>query len=148
MNVILLTVLLTLLGVGLVVLLVWLSVASWKSMKHRKQLELDQQSIWNQIDMISTELVDEIRKEFTSSNDKLHQRIDDVYNLIDKQVNELHDNRDRVEENIYEDMGKAKKELNENIQSLNKLMVNLESTVDSRFDKVYNTITFNQNQKN
>jgi hypothetical protein len=37
MNTILLTILLTLLGTGLVVLLVWLSVVSWESVKYKKK---------------------------------------------------------------------------------------------------------------
>ena len=133
MNVILMTVLLTLLGVGLVVLLVWLSVMSWKSMKHRKQAKLKQQATWNQFDNMSTELEmreDGIRKDFYNSVEEFQQKIEDVYDLIDKQVNDLNNNIGNLDSTI------------------DLRFIQLESSIDSRIDKVYNTIQFNDQKSN
>jgi len=160
MNVILMSVLLTLLGVGLVVLLVWLSVASWKSIKHRKQSELNEQAIWSQFDTISTdhsEWEDQIRKDFEEQITELHRRIEDVYSNINEKESNLYLQVNEIEKNIYEDVGKIQRDLVENIQSLkndvdnfkttnNLRIVNLESSIDSRLDKIYNTIQFNDNE--
>lgn len=140
------TVLLTLLGAGLVVFFIWLSVVSWKSIKHRKNAELIHKSIWTHFDDMSNiieETQEEIRKDFSAQSDELHRRIDELYQVIEKQVNELYSNGSSIEQNVYEDMGKNKRDLVENIQSLKTSLSKLESNVDSRFDKCHSI--FGQN---
>jgi len=98
MNVILLTVLLTLLGISLVVLFVWLGVMSWKSIKHRKSAEENHQSIWDNFNSLS----DEIQIEKNEIRDDLDNRIQKVYDRIDDRTQEVHDRLDVLSNDIKE----------------------------------------------
>ena len=72
MNIILMTVLLTLLGAGLVVLLVWLSVVSWKSIKNIKKVEV-------QFDNVNKK-IDDTNQALSSTSINLYTHIDEVSN--------------------------------------------------------------------
>jgi len=128
MNVILLTVLLTLLGISLVVLFVWLGVMSWKSIKHRKSAKEIHQSMWDNFNS----LYDEIQTEKNEIRDDLDERIQEVHDRIDNRIQEIHDRIDILSNNI--------EELLKNFQNFKKSVDNFESTVDSRFDKYHNLL--------
>lgn len=122
--------------------------------KHRKQSELNEQAIWDQFETIFTELgmrEDQIRKDFEEQTTELHRRIEDVYSNMAEKESNLYLQVNEIEKKIYEDVGKIQRGLVENLQSLkndvdnfkttnNLRIVNLESSIDSRLDRVYNTI--------
>jgi len=85
MNIILMTILLTLLGVSLVALLVWLGVTSWKSIKFRKQTK-------KQI-VVLQQVIEEHRIESQNSNqsmyDDLSKRIENVEIIIQNRFDEI-----------------------------------------------------------
>jgi len=80
MNVILITVLLTLLGSGLVVLLVWLSVESWKSRNLRKGYRNELNEIYSSMNSNNEEL-------YKNIND-LHTELDNFRNDVDREISD------------------------------------------------------------
>jgi len=129
MNIILATILLTLLGAGLVVLLVWLSVVSCRSIKFKKKVKAQ---------------LDGIRKRMDESDQSLSSSINDLYKNI-QEISDLHfKNLEEYKKQTNLDFEELHRgllsdiqiELNECVKSHNKL----EKSTDSRFDKLYNTI--------
>lgn len=102
MNTILLTILLTLLGTGLVVLLVWLSVVSWKSVKYKKKSKKQiislglnsEQSVTNLYSYIEdykksvSSSIDEIYHQMLLRSTEINDRIDKLN--IDSRLDKLH----------------------------------------------------------
>jgi predicted PurR-regulated permease PerM len=88
MNVILLTVLLTLLGASLVVLLVWLSVVVYKSIKYKKRIDNLNESLSSNINQLYN-CIDEKNKELATT-------INQLYNYIDEKNKETKNNIDSV----------------------------------------------------
>lgn len=118
MNIILMTVLLTLFGTGLVVLLVWLSVVSWKSMKFKKKAK---KQIIN------------LARNSEESVTNIYTYIDDYKNSTATRFDEVYQQISLNDDNIY---NYTKSE----ISSLNNKLANLDSAIDSRFDKMHNLI--------
>lgn len=90
MSIILLTILLTLLGAGLVVYLIWLGVVSWKGLKLAKQNKTG-------IDDIITTYhhgVDEIYQNISKGKDDLYKRINDNTNELWNKVEKLESSLD------------------------------------------------------
>jgi hypothetical protein len=96
MNVILITILLTVLGVCVVALLTWLCVSSYKLMKFRKKAE--------------------------GSFKHLERWIDDNNNMIQKRVDDVIGETNRVSE--------------ENMNSISKEIDEIDRKIDSRCDKL------------
>lgn len=114
MNIILMTIILTLLGAGLVTLLVWLSVVSCKSIKLQKEQKI-------QISNLDVYISDNI------SN--IYKYIDDKFKDLNMEQNErnreLDDYKDEVSNQYCKNM--------DTIQALSK-------NVDSRLDKLHSAI--------
>ena len=79
MNIILITILLTLLGAGLVILLVWLGLSSWKAMKFRGKTDIR---------------LSDLEKSIDNLDDRLSRRIDEdvksLYQALDEYELPLH----------------------------------------------------------
>ena len=129
MNIILATILLTLLGAGLVILLVWLSVVSCRSIKFKKKVKAQ---------------LDGIRKRMDENDQSLSSSINDLYKNI-QEISDLHlKNLEEYKKQTNLDFEELHRgflsdiqiELNEWVKSHKKL----EKSTDSRFDKLYNTI--------
>lgn len=102
MNIILLTILLTLLGTGLVVLLVWLSVVSWKSVKYKKKskkkiiilaknAEESTNNLYNYIDEYKKQVnsdISEIYNQMLLRSTEINERVDKLN--IDSRLDKLH----------------------------------------------------------
>lgn len=111
MNTILLTILLTLLGTGLVVLLVWLSVVSWKSVKYKKKskkqilnlgLSSEQQitNIYSYIDEYKNSVsssIDEIYHQMLLRSTEINDRVDKLN--VDSRLDKLHNLIKEIKEN-------------------------------------------------
>jgi sensor domain CHASE-containing protein len=93
MNIILITILLTLLGASLVALLVWLGVVSWKSMKfikkQKNKLELLHQVInETRISLennLETEIIN-VQNHFDEVERKTDSRLDKLHDMIRKNI--------------------------------------------------------------
>jgi len=118
MNIILMTILLTLLGAGLVVLLVWLSVVSWKSMKFKKKAK-------KQIINLARNSEESVTNIYTYIDDykkDISIRFEEVYQLISSN-----------DDNCYIS-------IKNEVTNLNNKNEKLESIIDSRLDKINNLI--------
>lgn len=129
MNIILATVLLTLLGASLVVLIVWLSVVSWKSIKFKKKVKIQ---------------LDEIRKKMYDDDQSLSTSIGQLYTYIDGEVNNNWNKIEEYKKSVgyeFEELHKGiLTEISSNLREIKKDHKTLEKTIDSRFDKVHNLI--------
>jgi len=145
MNIILLTILLTLLGAGLVVLLVWLSVVSWKSIKFKRESILNFSNLEKKIEETDIALykkADEIYQNIDDTRYKTIEYIDKhktetateferVYNRIGTEVDELH--RNSIS-SLYDKIDK-------NSEQTTTHIANIERSIDSRFDKQFKALT-------
>ena len=112
------TILLTLLGAGLVVLLVWLSVVSWKSMKFKKKAK-------KQIINLARNSEESVTNIYTYIDDykkDISIRFEEVYQLISSN-----------DDNCYIS-------IKNEVTNLNNKNEKLESIIDSRLDKINNLI--------
>ena len=127
MNIILLTILLTLLGTGLVVLLVWLSTASWKSIKFREKAKTK---------------FKELNKNLEETTNNIYRDMEERTTIVNNSINELHTFRDQ-------DLLTNNKNLKELYDNLSRIIENTDSynlsrfkeferSIDSRFDKSNN----------
>ncbi len=163
MNVILITVLLTLLGIGLVVLLVWLSVVSSKSVKHRKMTDEIHKDMWDNSENMSEEnrtAVDEIRKDFTDSVDEIYSRIDILQENLGEYVTKIYNDFDSKFVDVYLTISNNDKEqhsksdanmrdIYDDVKVRSQKFENFKSTIDSRFDKLYLALDdIKKNEKN
>jgi hypothetical protein len=152
MNIILMTILLTLLGAGLVVLLVWLSVVSCKSIKFKKDsilnfndLEKKNEetitSLYREIEMVY-QRVEENKKSFETS-------ILEVYNKMAHAEEELHR---EVINNIYNRIDEVNRDTTNHTEEVNRVLQEqfknvwthfseTEKSADSRFDKQFRALT-------
>lgn len=114
MNIILMTIILTLLGAGLVTLLVWLSVVSCKSIKLQKEQKI-------QISNLDVYISDNISD--------IYKYIDDKFKDLNMEQNE----RNRELDNYKDEVSNQYCKNMDTIQSLSK-------NVDSRLDKLHSAI--------
>jgi predicted phage-related endonuclease len=151
MNVILLTILLTLLGSWLIVLLVWLSVTTYKSMKIKKSilsrldnleesLSTSNNNMYNHID----ETVVIINRNLEELNTQLSNDVNQLNTTIVNDVNGLYKTiRDNKTEG-HNNLSNAKKELYESIKSnsdsafhhIDENYKNLTNNLNSLSDKI------------
>lgn len=119
----------TLLGAGLVVLLVWLSVVSWKSIKNKKKVKVQ---------------LDKINKKIDDSNQSLSSSITQIYTHIDEVSNNHWSNLEDYKKQIsteFEELHRGTlMDLYRRLDDIELNIKNLEKTTDSRFDKLHNTI--------
>lgn len=115
MNVILMTILLTLLGAGITVLLVWLCVVSWKSIKYKKT---SLNKIENLEDSVSTE-------------------VSNLYHEMETKEKEIYNNIDVFRSDMFIESKETCNEIQKINDELNKRIDDLEKKIDSRFDKIY-----------
>ena len=150
MNIILMTIILTLLGAGLVTLLVWLSVVSCKSIKLQKEqknqisnldvyISDNLSSIYNYIDDKFKDLnmeQNERDRELGKYKDEVSDNLSNIYNYIDgnfKDLNMEQNERDR-------ELGKYKDEVsNQYCKNFDTIQA-LSKNVDSRLDKLHSAI--------
>jgi gas vesicle protein len=117
MNIILLTILLTLLGTGLVVLLVWLSVVSWKSVKYKKKSKKKISALGRNAEEHVNNIyiyIDEYKKQ-------MRTEVDDIYNQMLIRSSEINERVDKL--NIDSRLDKLHnliKENKENKENKNK----------------------------
>jgi len=127
MNIILLTVLLTLLGAGLVVLLVWLSIVSWKSIKFRKKAKTK---------------FEDLNKNLEETTHSIYTNIEEHVINVNNNINEIHNLRNQDLSMHAESSQSIRFDLNSDIASLSldveSRLKELESSIDSRFDKSHN----------
>lgn len=126
MNIILLTILLTLLGAGLVILLVWLGVSSCKLMGFKRKTIL-------RFDKLDEELKNVqvyFENKYNDETEYLNTKIEDVYEKMGKEFEELH-------RGILTDMYKK---IDDNMKENNRCFDDLERSIDSRLDKFYNSL--------
>ena len=114
MNIILMTIILTLLGAGLVTLLVWLSVVSCKSIKLQKEQKI-------QISNLDVYISDNISD--------IYKYIDDKFKDLNMEQNE----RNRELDNYKDEVSNQYCKNMDTIQALSK-------NVDSRLDKLHSAI--------
>ena len=92
MNIILMTILLTLLGAGLVVLLVWLSVVSWKSIKFKKKTKKEMNFLGKNSEESVTNIyhyIEEYKKQVTLN-------LEDIYTQMALRSDEINDKVDKL----------------------------------------------------
>lgn len=130
MKIILITILLTLLGAGLVILLVWLSVVSWKSIKYKKNSQSDFMDLHKRID-------EEIKTRDKSTN-MLYDQLDKDKDDVNKKIEEIY--RDSIT-----DIWRKFDEVDENVKSR---FETLGRNIDSRFDKIHNLLNEKNPDKN
>lgn len=133
MEIILITILLTLLGAGLVALLVWLSVVSWKSIKLKKESELTFIDLHKRIDEESDSRgasTNMLLEELDRSKEDVNKNFEEVYNKISHEFDELH--RETIN-NIWRKFDEVEEGIEHRFESL-------ERSIDSRFDKMYNSL--------
>ena len=134
MNIILMTILLTLLAAGLVVLLVWLSVVAWKSMRFKRNSESKFEDLDKRMDCdynSHSDKADEIYRYIDETKKDANQRIDDTQNRISHEFEELH--RETIK-SIWD-------KFDDNQQLVQNRIDALERSIDSRFDKLHNLVT-------
>ena len=107
---ILLTVLFTILGVGIVISLIWLMVISWNAKKLSKANSEDIQNLYN----------------------SLSTNVDGVYKTYDEQIKDIRNDMNNRVIGVYTDMDKRIVEVYRNYDSQIK---DVYSKMDSRFDK-------------
>lgn len=130
MNIILMTILLTVLGMCLVALLVWLGISSYKLMKFKKKSEGSFKHLERWIDDNNNTVFNEFekhdienQKRFDDLENVLNNKIIEVYRTIDFNVNE---NQRKI------DVLNSKVEL--------EVYASLNSKIDSRCDKLHDLI--------
>ena len=136
MNIILITILLTLLGAGLVILLVWLGLSSWKVMKFKRKADilLNDLNLDNQSSKLSRKINEDVKNLDQALDEYKHEMYNDlslIRDSIEIGFNEL----DRVQLN---DLWKA---INERSEGIAQRFEKLERTIDSRFDKALDKIS-------
>jgi len=129
MNIILVTILLTLLGTSLVVLLVWLSVVSCRTIKFKKKVKVQ---------------LNDIREEMYNNEQSLNTVVNELYKHIEEisnnQYNNLNDYKKEVGL-VFEELHKGiLNDLSSNLRETRKDIKTLEKNIDSRFDKFHNLI--------
>ena len=145
------TILLTLLGAGLVVLLVWLSVVSWKSMRFKKEsIEnfQNQEFIARETEKKMDEDYNNLSIKIDKGNDDLYNKIDQIYTHIDekqKDVNhsfeEVHNRIDLNFDDLHRDtINSIYMKIDEVHNSIRNQFDSTSSGVDSRFDKLHNLL--------
>jgi methionyl-tRNA synthetase len=87
---ILLTVLFTLLGVGVVILLVWLSVTSWKTKKLSKEnaemVEAVNNSLTSNVGEILTRYDDQIKRIDAKIDDGISTAVNNLYSSLEEEI--------------------------------------------------------------
>jgi len=128
-NIILIAVLLTLLGAGLVMLLVWLSVVSWKSIKFRKKAKTKFEDLNKNLEETTHSIYTSIEQNAIDSNNSINE----IHNIRNQDLSMNDENLHELEQNT-----------SKNLQDLRNYAVErfkeLEHNIDSRFDKLYNQI--------
>ena len=127
MNIILITILLTLLGAGLVILLVWLGLSSWKAMKFREETNIRLNDLSNSIDNLNDGLSRRISEDVIS----LYQALDEYRTEINNEFTEL----DRSK---LHDLWRA---IDERTEDAAQRMEKSERTIDYRIHKIYDRIS-------
>ena len=119
------TILLTLLGAGLVAILVWLGVVSCKSIKFMKKMKKQ--------NLILQNTIEENRLSAESSNtviyETLYKEISESSNTRYKEIEEL---SKRIENEIHQ--------IQNSITTTQNNIENVERKTDSRFDKFHDMI--------
>jgi tetrahydromethanopterin S-methyltransferase subunit G len=96
MNIILMTILLTITGVCLVAFLTWLGISSYKFMKFRKKADgafkhlerwIDDNN--NDVHKKMDDIFEELNKTISEYNIVIHKRFDDDMYIINKDINDL-----------------------------------------------------------
>ena len=118
MNIILLTVLLTLLGTGLVILLVWLSIVSCKSIKFRKKAKIKFEDLSKNLEDTTHSIYSSIEERTIDANNNTN----DLHNLRDQDL--------QIESNNLQDLR------NYTVERFKEL----ERSIDSRLDKIHNLL--------
>ena len=132
-------VLLTLLAAGLVVLLVWLSVVAWKSMRFKKNSESDFRDLNKRIDDTDSSISSGINLVYENIDEKqkdVEKRFDDIHKYFSHEFEELH--RETIN-NIWRRFEEVDEGVNHRFDAL-------ERSIDSRFDKMHNLLKENEKQ--
>lgn len=100
MNIILLTVLLTILGVCLVGGLTWVGITSYKLMKHKKVAEETLNDLSLRIDKLQNELIDEIYHSEKRSIDAMNNEINVRSSICDRLDGKIDSRIDKLTEKV------------------------------------------------
>lgn len=100
MNIILLTVLLTVLGVCLVGGLTWVGVTSYKLMKHKKVVDETLNLLQVQLDTLRTEILDEIFQVEQRSVNAMNNEIDVRSSICEKLDAKIDSRIDKLTEKV------------------------------------------------
>ena len=155
MNIILLTVLLTLLGSGLVVLLAWLSVGSWKSIKFRKKSKIKFEDLSKNLE----ESIHSIYAAMEERNADMNNIINEIHNLINQdiqieashiqEVRDYTDNRFKdIEHLIDSRFDKLHNLRNQDIQTANNCVQELRNYTVDRFKETEHVINYRCDKQN
>lgn len=119
MEIILITILLTTLGLCLVALLVWLSIMSIRLMRFSKKAEAS---------------IKHIERWIEDNQNTIMKIIEEIYDKIEHQTNDLHNRIDQVNKDVND---RIDTEINE-----------LNSKIDSRCDKLYDDFSHRTSSNN
>jgi hypothetical protein len=101
---ILLTVLFTILGVGVVISLVWLMATSWKTKKMSNANSDDIRNLYTNLSNEVSEIYKNYDEKFKSIDNDLNNRIIGVYNDMDKRFVDVYRNYDSQIKDVYSKM--------------------------------------------
>lgn len=125
MNLIIITILLTLFGVCLVAFLTWLGISSYRLMKFKERAEGSFKHLERWIDDNQNTLA----KELEIRDIENQKKVDDLYMNINNHVNDIYRNMDTRVATLNNDVSEIYRTMDTHVASLN-------SKIDSRCDKL------------
>jgi hypothetical protein len=146
MNVILLTILLTLLGSWLIVLLVWLTISAWKFRKFKKCTL----SRLSNFDESMTTMYNNMYSHVDEVVVMINKSLEEIKTQLNDEVSHIYKNSNSTEESLKKKIKEQEKELNDyisiNYNDLSKSIENLSYKIDDKKDKEPSFI-FNSKKK-